>query len=236
MGLWASLKGTTQSIFQIAIGGVKLRSNSGLEVTDDTDAPAGTRVFANVTAKQLHVTDQTSAIILNSDAAGSAADWTYTIQVPSSGMSAAVTLTLPTTDGSSSEFLQTNGSGVLTWAAAGDTALCSKINSTTLSYGDTTTISMFTLPADAVIEWVRVIIDTAFNGTTPTMSVGVNGGSASKYMASTEVNLKGTAKDIYYAYPGEIANGSTEAVELYYSASSSTAGSARIEVSYATPA
>ena len=45
---------------------------------------------------------------------------------------ASYTLTLPTSDGASGEFLQTNGSGVLTWAAAGGGIT---INSTAISGG-----------------------------------------------------------------------------------------------------
>jgi len=40
------------------------------------------------------------------------------IQSPAHASAASYTLTLPTTDGNASEFMQTNGSGVLTWASA----------------------------------------------------------------------------------------------------------------------
>ena len=39
------------------------------------------------------------------------------IQSPAHASAASYTLTLPTTDGNADEFMQTNGSGVLTWAA-----------------------------------------------------------------------------------------------------------------------
>jgi len=41
------------------------------------------------------------------------------IQSPAHASAASYTLTLPTTDGSADEFMQTDGAGVLTWAAAG---------------------------------------------------------------------------------------------------------------------
>ncbi len=41
------------------------------------------------------------------------------LRSPSHSASASYTLTFPTTDGNADEFLQTNGSGVLTWASAG---------------------------------------------------------------------------------------------------------------------
>ena len=43
------------------------------------------------------------------------------IQSPAHASAASYTLTLPTTDGSADEFMQTDGAGVLTWAAAGGT-------------------------------------------------------------------------------------------------------------------
>ena len=43
------------------------------------------------------------------------------IKSPPHSANASYTLTMPTTDGNTSEFLQTNGSGALTWAEAGGT-------------------------------------------------------------------------------------------------------------------
>nr|BAR38092.1 hypothetical protein [uncultured Mediterranean phage uvMED] len=43
------------------------------------------------------------------------------LRSPSHSASASYTLTFPTTDGNANEFLQSNGSGVLTWAEAGGT-------------------------------------------------------------------------------------------------------------------
>lgn len=47
-----------------------------------------------------------------------------TITIPA--LAASYTLTLPTTDGAASEFLQTNGSGVLTWAAGSSVSAASQ--------------------------------------------------------------------------------------------------------------
>lgn len=56
-----------------------------------------------------------TALIVEETGAGTD---TITIQAPAS-IAASYTLTLPTTDGNNLEFLQTDGSGVLTWAAGG---------------------------------------------------------------------------------------------------------------------
>lgn len=230
MSLWSKLAGTTASIFGLGIAGPKLKNNSGtVEVRNNADS-----AYAEVAASRVNVTG--NDVVLNSDAAGAGADWKLTLARPASGMTADVTLTLPVDDGSPNQVLQTDGSGVLSWVSAGSTSDLIHVDTTTLAFGDTSPKSMFTLPANAVVHDVQVVIDTAFNGTTPTMSVGVNGGSASKYMGTADNDLKGTAKTVYSNNPGEPANGSTEALEISYTASSSSAGSARVLVMYSIPA
>jgi hypothetical protein len=93
---------------------------------------------------------------------------------------------------------------------------------------------MFTLPANAVLDRVSIIIDTAFDGA-PTMSVGVSG-TASKYVASTEVDLTATAETRFDIMCAKTANGSTEALIITYSAGGATAGAARVIVDYSIPA
>jgi hypothetical protein len=79
-----------------------------------------------------------------------------------------------------------------------------------------------------------MIVDTAFNGTAPTATVGISG-NTSKYMGATANDLKGTAKDTYITHPGEPASGSSENLIITYSADSSSAGSARFLVRYTIP-
>ena len=74
---------------------VSTSSASGLQIKGD-NTTAGTL--------QLNCEQNTHGVKIKSPAHSSAADYT---------------LTLPTTDGNTSEFLQTNGSGVLTWAEPG---------------------------------------------------------------------------------------------------------------------
>jgi hypothetical protein len=230
MSLWSDLLGTVNSYFKIGLTGVRLKNSSGnLLVRNSADS-----ADAEVTVSKVKISGDNYEI--NSDAAGSGADWKYTIARPTSGMTAAVTLTLPPDDGSSGQVLQTDGNGVLTWASAGTTDHLVHVDTTTLAYGDSSPKSMFTLPANAVIHKVVVIIDTAFNGTAPTASVGVDGGSASKYVAASQIDLKATAKTVFEIHPGEAPNGSTEDLEIAYSADGSSAGSARFEVHYSNPA
>ncbi len=229
MSIWSDLKGTTLQLLRIGIGGVTLKNDSGnLAVRNSADG-----ADAALTASKVNVSGD--ALDINSDAAGSAADWKYTLQRPASGMTAAVTLTLPIDDGTPGQVVQTDGSGILSWVSAAATSDLDHLNETTLNFDSASPLTLYTHPTGAEMDYVEVIIDTPFNGTAPTLSIGIVG-TVSKYMGSTQVNLKGTAKDKYVAYPGEIAPVAPETIIATYVADSSSAGSARIICHYATPA
>jgi hypothetical protein len=227
-GAFGSWFGTMMSYFKIGgTSGVRLKNSSGNLLVRNT----GDSADAEVTTSMLHVSGDT--LELNSDAAGSAADWKLTIGRPAAGMSANWTLTLPTTAGSANQVLQTDGSGNTVWATASSTAACTTRDTTSLVFGSTSPVAMFTLPANAVIEKVVVIVDTAFNGTAPTISVGI-AGTTSKYIGSSDVDLKTAGQ--YIVFNGSIANGSTEALIITYAPDSSSAGAARVLVDYSVPA
>lgn len=227
MSSWLKITGTQVGKFVLGLTGVTLKNSSGnLLVRNNADS-----ADAEVTASKVNISG--NVLDLNSDAAGSGADWLYTLQRPASGMTAAVTLTLPDSDGSPSQVLSTDGSGVLSWISAGSTTQCVTADTTSFAFGSGSTITAFTLPANAVVDRVVVIVDTAFDST-PTLSVGVNGGSASKYVASTDLAL--TVADRYEVPIQSVANGSTEAIELYYSAAAASVGAGRVLVYYSVPA
>jgi hypothetical protein len=229
MGLFADLLGTLASTFQIGKSGVKLKNNAAeLEVKaadGTTDAP--------VTASKVKVSGD--EIVVNSDATEADADWKMTLKRPSTGMTANVVFTLPPTDGSPGQVPQTDGDGNLAWVSAGATEFLVHVDTTTLAHDDTSPQAMFTLPEDAIVVKAQVIVDTPFNGTAPTLSIGVSG-TVSKYMATTQNDLKGAAGTIYEVCPGLEADESSENIIATYAADSSDAGSARILVHYTIPA
>lgn len=229
-GFFDNILGTVSSLFRIGgpTSGVNLKNvTNNLAVRNAADS-----ADAAITASQVNVSGDT--IVLNSDATEAAADWKYTLTRPSSGMTADVTLTLPVDDGTANQVLQTDGSGNLSWASAASTSACTTRDTTTLNFGDTSPIAMVTLPANAVVERVSVIIDTTFDGT-PTISVGKSG-STSKYLGSTDVDLTLAAGTRFDIRSSNAASGSTEAVIITYSAGSATVGSARIIIDYSVPA
>lgn len=225
MSYWTDLIGTVRDSLRIGLSGVRLKNSSGnLAVRNPGDT-----ADAALTASKVSVSGDTLEI--NSDAAGTGSDWKYTLGRPTSGMAADVTLTLPVDDGSPGQVMVTNGSGVLSWSSASGSANNIKIDVTQLAFGSNSTISMFTLPANSTIDHIDVVVDTAFDGT-PSMSVGVNGGSASKYVPSSYVDLVWANKTVYSIHPGEQPNVSSEPLEIYYTSGDATVGAARVLVNY----
>jgi hypothetical protein len=215
MSSWLKITGTQVGKFVLGLTGVTLKNNSGnLQVRNNADT-----AFADTA---------TQTISLNNNGTG------YNVAISTSGsQTGSYALTLPVDDGSPGQVLATDGSGVLSWASAASTASSWKVDSTSFAFGSSSTITAFTLPANAVVDRVTVIVDSAFDGT-PTMSVGVSGGSASQYVGTGDVAL--TVADRYdVPYQGQ-ADASSEGIEIYYTAGGASAGAGRVLVTYAVPA
>ena len=209
---WLKIKGTQLSSFVLGFLGVRLKDDAGdlaVRTNDDTG-------YAAIKASEVNL------------------EGAYEVNLKTSASQTAdYSLTLPVDSGSPGQQLTTDGSGVLTWEDAGDTSLCWKADTTSFAFGSGATVTMFTLPANAVVDRVSVIIDTAFDDS-PSMSVGVNGGSASKYIGSGDVLMTSVGR---YDVPNDsVANGSSEDLEIYYTPASSTVGAGRVLVTYAIPA
>lgn len=225
MSVWSKLIGTQTGQFILGLTGVRLKNSTGnLSVRNNADA-----ADAQVTASQYNASGDTG-LVINSDSAGSGADWRIGIARPTSGMTADWTLTLPTDAGSPNQVLRTDGAGVTTWASTSGSSN-ETTDTTSFAFGSASAITMFTLPADAVILSTMVIVDTAFDGA-PTLSVGISG-NASKYVGSGDSLL--TLAD-RFDIPNELPSaGVVEALEISYVAGGATAGAGRVLVSYVSP-
>lgn len=214
MSNWLKIVGTQAGKFILGLTGVTLKNNAGnLDVRNNADS-----AYASVKASEVTVFNNT-------------AGFGNTIRTQST-QAADYVYDLPLNDGTASQVLSTDGTGILSWVSAGSTSQCLTVDTTSLAFGSGATVSMFTLPANAVINSVVVIVDTAFDST-PTMSVGFSG-NASKYVASTDLLL--SVADRYEVPNQSVANVSTEALEISYSAASATVGAARVLVMYSVPA
>jgi hypothetical protein len=226
-GIWQDLLGSTKSQFKLGLLGVLLKNLSGnLTVRNNADS-----ADAEITVSKLN--NSGDSIVINSDAAGSVADWKLTLARPASGMASDLTITLPSNAGTPNQVLQTDGSGNLSWVSASSTASSIKDKSINLAYGTTSPVAMFTTGASDVIDSIDIIVDTAFNGT-PTMTVGISG-TTSKYTAASQVDLTAAATTKFMINPNLPAQGA-ESLILTYVAGGATAGAARVVVHYATPA
>jgi hypothetical protein len=232
MSRFLDLLGTVKSKFQLGIGGPQLKNNAG-----DVEARnAADDAYAAIAAALLKVYG--NDFVLNAGAAESGADWKYTISRPSTGQTLDLQVIWPAAAPSNGQVLAvaSYAAGVITleWTSASGGANNITVESTALAFGSTSPVTMFTLPADAVVLRCKVVIDTAFDGT-PSLSVGVSG-TTSKYMGSTQIDLTAAAGTVFEVDPGLDADGSSEDLIATYSAGGASVGAARIIVEYGVPA
>jgi hypothetical protein len=227
------LIGTTLDYFRIGLGtaGYRIKKiTGGLAIRTGADG-----ADAEITASKVNVSG--NDIVVNSDAAGSGSDRTLTIsrnlaqsanlQIIAPGAKGTDGYVLAQKAGTDSDVIE------LEFIEASGSSGSLSVDTTSLAFGSGSTVNMFTLPANAVISLIEVIIDTAFNGT-PSMSIGVSG-NASKYVASTLVDLKEVATTVFQIHPGLAPVGTTEALEIAYTAGSASAGAARVLAYYSNP-
>jgi hypothetical protein len=213
MASWLKITGTQVGKFILGLTGVTLKNNAGnLDVRNNADT-----AYADVNLDSVTLHGGT---------------YYNTIQ-PSPSQTMNVVLTLPVDDGTAGQVLSTDGTGILSWVAAANTAPNLTADTTSFAFGSGSTITAFTLPANAVVDSTVIIVDSAFDGT-PTLSVGYNGGSASYYAGSGDNLL--TVADRYQIPCQEQASVSTQSIELYYSAGGASTGSGRVIVYYSVPA
>lgn len=221
------LLGTLSTKFQLGIQGLILKNTGGKirvrNAADSADAP--------LVASLLSASGD--EIQINEDAAGAGDDWKYAIKRPVAGMSADQQLVLPPDAGTAGFAMFTDGAGNTYWGAAAAATNLEATDTTSLVFGSSSPQAMFTLPANAVVLKVQVVIDTAFNGA-PSLSIGVTG-TLAKYLASTSVDLAAAAGTVFEVSPGLAANGSAENLIATYAAGGATAGAARLLVTYAIP-
>lgn len=230
-GRFADLLGTLYTKFQLGLGGPQLKAASGVvQARNAADA-----AYATIAAALFATYG--NDFELNSGAAGSGADWKMTFKRPSTGMTHALNITWPSADPAVGQALTVasfSGDNItLQWTtiAAGTEKLI--VDTTSLAFGTSSPLAMFTAPANAVHVKIQVIIDTAFTGT-PTMSIGITG-TTSKYAGTSSFDLTAAAGTIFEVCPGVAAIGSTENLIATYSAGGAGAGAARILVYYAIP-
>ena len=228
---YRSLAGTLFTKFRIGLTGLYLSVVSGKirarNAADSADAPLVGSVIAA----------SGDALELNEDATSAGADWKLTLQRSTTGMAEARTYIFPTALPTAGDALtvasvaagvvQFNHSQIASGADKGVT------DTTSIAFNQGSPTTMFTLPANAVVQEVKVVIDTAFTGA-PTLSVGISGTTA-KYLGSTDNDLTQAAGTSFSVSPNVVPVGSTEVIIATYAAGGAGAGAARLLVTYVVP-
>lgn len=225
MTLWQNLVGTTSAFFRLGLTGVRLKDNSGnlsVRNTGDTADAEITASKVNVSGTQLLLNSGTNALTLERNSSQSAA---MTVRFPATKGTAGMVMAVKS--GTTSDILE------LEAVSAGSTASCEKDDVTSLAFGSTSPVAMYTLPAGDTYVRTKIIIDTPFN-TAASMSVGISG-TASKYVSSTQVDLTAAAGTMFIIEHSTASPGSDENIIITYSANGATAGAARVIAVRSTP-
>lgn len=232
------LKATSESSFNIGIASdaIKLKNASGVlhlrNKADSSYIDLAVRDISVVAGyfDQLNVTGE--FLTLNSDAAGSGSDWLMTLRRPTAGMSANVDYTFPATP-TNGYFLTTDASGNMSWAAVSSPSVTEKVTVDSTSFNAASfsgPLAMFTLPAQAIIHRVEIIVDTAFDDVP---SVQVTGFTLGSIMGSGQSDLTDASR--FVAEPNFTALVGTEAISASF-VGTPTVGAGRILVHYSIPA
>jgi hypothetical protein len=134
--------------------------------------------------------------------------------------------------GNAGEFLSTDGNGNLSWSAPQPVGMMTVV-STPFVVSSNATISAFTLPANAIVDTVSIIVDSAFSGGTgATITVGPQG-IPTQFAGAGDSDLTTVGR---YDVPSSVGPvGTPINVELYYTAAGASGGSGRVLITYALP-
>lgn len=207
----SDLVGTLQTYFKIAT--VRLKNNSDvLEIKN-----AGDTAYLPGAMSSLHLPGSAAGLIT----------------ITAASTSGTVNYILPDADGSSGQVLATDASGNLSWASVATGTTQVKSETESVAYNASSPVTIFTPPASAQTQKVIVNVDTSWDGTTPSMSVGVSG-STSRYMGTTDIDLATTATYEVLPMYQEIVT-TAPIIVTFTPGGGGSKGVARVTVLYANP-
>lgn len=103
-----------------------------------------------------------------------------------------------------------------------------------ISFGDASPISLFSLVALARVELMTVVIDTPYD-TAATITIGT-AGDPDKYTVAADIDLQAPAGTRFTVTQLVAANSALELIRATYASNSATVGEARVIMNYAAPA
>lgn len=140
-----------------------------------------------------------------------------TVTLQTAAEAGTYTLTLPTTDGDSNQFLQTNGSGVLTWANGGSGTGARNVIIQVYPYNGSAAVgdaqAYFRIPADLNgLNLTAVGAQVYTAGTTNTLTIQVRNKTDAADMLSTAMTIDSGEVDTSTAATPPVINGSADDV------------------------
>lgn len=106
------------------------------------------------------------------------------------------------------------------------------VDTTDLLFDSPEIVGMFTLPANALVDSVILIVDEQFDGVGATATVGISA-TPNKYIENQDVML--SFADRYEVPHQKVVDTFSEALKIYYTAAGSTKGKARVIVNWCMP-
>ena len=124
--------------------------------------------------------------------------------------------------------------GTVREGAARNTGIVELVQSDTVAGSDTTKTSTIILPAWAQITEVLVDVTTGFNGTTPTIAVGVAGGSTTQFATAVTAVSAGRVDTRAALQVANLldATGVERTITFTVGGTGVTTGAARVSVRY----
>ena len=156
MALYVKQAGTTFPSFGIGLDGPIINNNAGVLEAKNFASSA----YVNFSAQSLNLYG--TNITFNAGATGSGSSWTYEISSPTTGQTNNLQVILPSANPTAGQvpYVVSYSAGVVTlgWQtiSGGSNQICT--DTTTLAFGATSPVAMFTLPANAIVRRVEVKI------------------------------------------------------------------------------
>ena len=139
----------------------------------------------------------------------------------------------PATDGVGNQVLTTDSAGQLSWSTVAVSSNQVLTQVETVNFNSSSPVTMFTFPLNSTILTVVADVDTAFDASAPTLSVGV-AGNTSKYMGTTDVDLKTVGT--YEVDPMYQETSASAVIITFVPSTGGSVGTCNVIVSYANPA
>lgn len=209
--IWLKIYGIIGDILQLGFDGPVLKKGAAdeFEVYEDDGSTKGKIVAGTGNVETLEVYDGAAQKTSITMATGGGADRA---------------LVLPGDAGASGQVLQTNGSGTLSWV---DNLAASHVQAAAydLEFDSGASVNLLNYANSTLIDKIAVVVETAFDGSNPSVEIGVSG-DTDKFVASNSIRLN-KVKTYIFDVMGIEASGA-QMIATFTAGGGASAGSAKI--------